>query len=171
TNAHAVLQAPPRGRSAEAAAGISDATGGFNFIVPLSAASAPALNDVAKRHLEALEQGELKHARLEDICFSAGARRTHHDFRLALVAKDKGDLAGGLAAFLGQQPLPGIHSGRRLAQPARPVFVCSGMGQQWWAMGRELLASEPIFKVAVEEVSSLFARLSGWSLIEAMSAP
>src|SRR5262249_52390861 len=88
TNAHAVLQAPPRGRSAEAAAGISDATGGFNFIVPLSAASAPALNDVAKRHLEALEQGELKHARLEDICFSAGTRRTHHDFRLALVAKD-----------------------------------------------------------------------------------
>ena len=38
-------------------------------------------------------------------------------------------------------------TGRATGAPSRPVFVCSGMGQQWWAMGRELLAHELIGEV------------------------
>ena len=52
----------------------------------------------------------------------------------------------------------------------RPVFVCSGMGQQWWAMGRELLAQEPVYRRAVEEVSELFGELAGWSLLDKLTA-
>ncbi len=54
--------------------------------------------------------------------------------------------------------------------PPTPVFVCSGMGQQWWAMGRELLSEEPVFRRAIEEVSDLFAPLAGWSLLEELTA-
>ena len=54
--------------------------------------------------------------------------------------------------------------------PSKPVFVCSGMGQQWWAMGRELLAQEPVFRRAVEEVSDLFGQLAGWSLLDKLTA-
>ena len=32
----------------------------------------------------------------------------------------------------------------------RLAFVCSGMGPQWWAMGRQLLEQEPVFRAAVE---------------------
>ena len=44
------------------------------------------------------------------------------------------------------------------------------MGQQWWAMGRELLAQEPIYRRAIEEVSDLFGRLAGWSLLDKLTA-
>ena len=54
--------------------------------------------------------------------------------------------------------------------PPKPVFVCSGMGQQWWAMGRELLSEEPVYRRAIEEVSDLFAPLAGWSLLEKLTA-
>ena len=37
-------------------------------------------------------------------------------------------------------------------------------------MGRELLAEEPVFRRAVEEVSELFAALAGWSLLEKLTA-
>ena len=50
------------------------------------------------------------------------------------------------------------------------MFVCSGMGQQWWAMGRELLAQEPVFRRALEEVSELFGELAGWSLLDKLTA-
>ena len=44
------------------------------------------------------------------------------------------------------------------------------MGQQWWAMGRELLAQEPVFRRALEEVSDLFGGLAGWSLLDKLTA-
>src|SRR5262249_5005657 len=43
-------------------------------------------------------------------------------------------------------------------------------GQQWWAMGRELLTQEPVFRRAIEEVSDLFSRHSGWSLLDMLTA-
>ena len=37
------------------------------------------------------------------------------------------------------------------------VFVFSGMGQQWWAMGRQLLEKEPEFrKMLLEKCDELF---------------
>ena len=52
-----------------------------------------------------------------------------------------------------------------------PVWVFSGQGSQWAAMGAELLATEPVFAATVAEVEPLIARESGFSVTEAMSAP
>src|SRR5919197_404466 len=107
---------------------------------------------------------------LRDICFSAGAKRSHHEFRLALVAHDKTELTGHVEAFLAGETRANASSGRASTASSKPVFVCSGMGQQWWAMGRELLAQEPVFRRAMEEVSGLFDRLAGWSLLGELTA-
>ena len=52
-----------------------------------------------------------------------------------------------------------------------PVWVFSGQGSQWAAMGAELLATEPVFAATVAEVEPLIARESGFSVTEAISAP
>ena len=44
--------------------------------------------------------------------------------------------------------MPGLARGAR----GGIVFVFCGMGPQWYAMGRELLLSEPVFRNTVEEI-------------------
>jgi acyl transferase domain-containing protein/NADPH:quinone reductase-like Zn-dependent oxidoreductase/short-subunit dehydrogenase/acyl carrier protein len=169
TNAHAILEAPPDAEVGGRAHAESD--DGRAWMLPLSARSSPALSDLARSYLSALsnERG-LKHAALRDICFSASVKRSHHEFRLVLVAHDKAELEEQLDAFLSGEARANSSTGRKSSEPPRPVFVCSGMGQQWWAMGRELLAQEPVFRRAIEEVSDLFGQQSGWSLLDKVTA-
>jgi acyl transferase domain-containing protein/acyl carrier protein len=167
TNAHAILEAPPQAQSAVAAPADSRA-----WLLPLSARSAPALSDLARSYLDALgEERGLRQAALRDICFSASTQRSHHEHRLALIAHDRAELAEQLEAFLKGEDRANCSSARASTSgPARPVFVCSGMGQQWWAMGRELLTREPVYRRAVEEVNELYTRHAGWSLIDKLTA-
>jgi acyl transferase domain-containing protein/acyl carrier protein/phospholipid N-methyltransferase len=167
TNGHAILEAVPEADRA-ARAEPADARA---WILPLSARSSSALSDLARSYLNSLraERG-LQQAALRDICFSAGLKRSHHEFRLALVAHDQAELVEQLEAFLRGEARANSSSGRKSDEPSRPVFVCSGMGQQWWAMGRELLAQEPVYRQAIEEVSDLYSRLAGWSLRDEVTA-
>jgi acyl transferase domain-containing protein/acyl carrier protein/phospholipid N-methyltransferase len=169
TNGHAILEAPPDiGPSPRAHAEVPD---GLAWMLPLSARSVPALSDLASSYLHALrDERRLGSAMLSDICFSAAVKRSHHEFRLAVVAHDKTELTGQLEAFLAGESRAIASSGRASTASLTPVFVCSGMGQQWWAMGRELLAQEPVFRQAIEEVSDLFDRLAGWSLLGELTA-
>ena len=65
---------------------------------------------------------------------------------------------------------------RRVLQPLdaggsrRPVFVFSGMGPQWWAMGRELLQHDPGVRAEIERVDARFRPLTGWSVVESLLA-
>jgi acyl transferase domain-containing protein/NADPH:quinone reductase-like Zn-dependent oxidoreductase/short-subunit dehydrogenase/acyl carrier protein len=167
TNGHAILEAPP-----EIPTRIRPQVGyDVAWMLPLSARSASALSSLASLYLGALrDERDLGCAALRDICFSAGVKRSQHEFRLALVAHDHAELAGALEAFLKSESRANTSSGRTSAISSQPVFVCSGMGQQWWAMGRELLAQEPVFRQAIEEVSAVFDRLAGWSLLQELTA-
>ena len=75
-----------------------------------------------------------------------------------------------LAAFLADEPRTGRAFGRRAAaRSPKTAFVFSGMGPQWWGMGRELLAEEPVFRAAVERCDAIFQSLAGWSVREQMA--
>ncbi len=169
TNGHAILEAAPDADVAAPAR--AESADGLAWMLPLSARSASALSDLARSYLNALqdERGLQRHA-LRDICFTAGAKRSHHEFRLALVAHDKPELVEQLEAFLRGEARANSSTDRTSGMSSRPVFVCSGMGQQWWAMGRELLAQEPVFRRTIEEVSDLFGALAGWSLLDQLTA-
>ncbi|HEX6401996.1 MAG TPA: sulfolipid-1 biosynthesis phthioceranic/hydroxyphthioceranic acid synthase, partial [Pseudonocardiaceae bacterium] len=52
-----------------------------------------------------------------------------------------------------------------------PVWVFSGHGSQWAAMGAELLTKEPVFAATIAEAEPLIARESGFSVTAAMTAP
>lgn len=164
TNAHVVLQealpspvAPTRSSGAEQP-----------YLLPLSARSAEALQAVARSYRDFLADDAPD---LPDIAYSATLRRSHHDHRLALVAHSKTEAVAHLDAFLAEQSRSGLTSGRTpLNERPKTVFVCSGMGPQWWAMGRDLLEHEPVFRASIERCDAEFQRYANWSLMEALSA-
>jgi len=164
TNAHVVLEEAPRVE--EPATPVVN--GERTFLVPISTRSAEALTESAQRYRDFLATAP---ASLPEIAFSAATRRAHHDHRLALVARTKDEAIARLDDFLTDTPHAGVVAGRT-PQGERPklVFVCSGMGPQWWAMGRELLETEPVFRAAVERIDAAFQRHAGWSILDELLA-
>ncbi|MFN7984381.1 MAG: SDR family NAD(P)-dependent oxidoreductase [Vicinamibacterales bacterium] len=155
TNAHVILEEAPRFPSPERQSG--DAV---PCMLPLSAHDPFALRDLAHTWVGFLADAS---ADVVDICYTAAARRTHYAHRLAVVGRNRHELAANLAEWLQTEPHTGGAEGRL-------GFVFSGQGPQWYAMGRELLAEEPVFRETIEEVDAILRPLSGWSLLEELAA-
>ncbi|MEU4744939.1 beta-ketoacyl synthase N-terminal-like domain-containing protein, partial [Actinosynnema sp. NPDC023658] len=63
---------------------------------------------------------------------------------------------------------PGLVTG--MASPlGKSVFVFPGQGAQWVGMGRELYASEPVFRESVDACERALAPHVDWSLVEVLS--
>jgi len=136
-------------------------------LLPLSARHPNALTALARSYAELLSSPD--GPALPDVCYSASIGRAHHNHRLALVANTSEAMAGALIQFVEQGQTDCGSSGRLSVEPARgPVFVFTGMGPQWWGMGTELLATEPVFRRAALSVDEAFQSLSGWSLLREM---
>src|SRR5690606_8640223 len=134
-------------------------------ILPLSARSAGALEDLARefvRRLEAPGEGTAR-----DICYTAAARRAHLDHRLAVVAATRRELSARLDGVLRGEEPAGVARGRvRLAGRPRIVFAFAGQGPQWWGIGRDLLEREPVFRSVVYQCRDLLAAHADWDLLE-----
>jgi acyl transferase domain-containing protein/acyl carrier protein len=163
TNAHVVLrQQAPESRSKNREASKSC------YLMPLSARSPEALQAVARTYEQFLATSELS---LHDVCYSASARRSHHDYRLVVAGSSSQQLVEGLAAFLKGETLAGLSSGRKaLASRKRLVFVFSGQGSQWFGMGRTLLYKEPVFREVIERCELAMRPHTDWSLIAELAA-
>jgi acyl transferase domain-containing protein/acyl carrier protein len=168
TNAHAVLEEAPARRLAEGGADESERS----YLLPLSARGPEALRARARAYAAYLADPESgRAASLGDICYGAGARRGHHEHRLAVVGRRHEEIAEQLAAFASGEGEAGLTTGRVMPGPApKLAFVFSGMGPQWWAMGRELMEREPVFRAAVERCDAALGALSGWSLLDELMA-
>ena len=167
TNAHVVLQEAPH-----APVRVTQADEeGRPYLLPLSARSPEALQDSATAYRDFLSNIPPS-TRLPDIVYSASLRRSHHDHRLALVAHSKEEAIARLDAFLADEPRAGTSTGRvPLNDRAQTVFVCAGMGPQWWGMGRDLLEHEPVFRASIERCAAEFSRYTGWSLLDVFTVP
>lgn len=164
TNAHVVLQEAPPASAPEARTEDTEQL----YLLPLSARSAEALRASAESYRAFLADTT---AHLHDIVYSASQRRSHHDHRLTLVAQSKTEAIANLDAFLADEPRLGTSTGRTLlSERAQTVFVCSGMGPQWWAMGRDLLEHEPVFRASIERCDAAFQAYTGWSLLQEFTA-
>ncbi|HEX4962422.1 MAG TPA: SDR family NAD(P)-dependent oxidoreductase [Thermoanaerobaculia bacterium] len=161
TNAHVVLEESPVRRQEKEEEGAA-------VLLPLSARSAEALAARARALRDRAQAGAIDS--LADLSFTSGARRAHHDHRLAVVCRDRAELIDRLTGFLRGEPRPGLASGHAAALIPTPVFVYSGQGSQWWGMGRELMAAEPVFRAALEEVAAALAPCVEWSLLDELAA-
>lgn len=154
TNAHVVLAAwePEAVRPASPTA--------VEQILPVSARSAEALA-VRAQDVAGVLAG-LPPQALGDLLHTAGARREHAPYRVAVVGCDPVGLAAALAQRMADPPA-------RVEAPVAPVFVFTGQGSHWPAMGRALHAAEPVFRSAVQQVAEVLDPLTGWSLVDVLT--
>ncbi|WP_335936126.1 non-ribosomal peptide synthetase/type I polyketide synthase [Streptomyces sp. PTD5-9] len=166
TNAHVVLEEAPE-REAPRAPG---RTRSWN-ILPLSARTPDNLPEVARGIRGELAGEHGPAAPLPDLAHTLARRRQHLDARLGVVYSSRAELDEGLAAFLDGDAHPRVVQGRRLDTGQRGlVWVFTGMGPQWWGMGRQLLEGDEVFRDAVTRCDRAIRELAGWSLIEEMTA-
>ncbi|HEU5319278.1 MAG TPA: acyltransferase domain-containing protein, partial [Methylomirabilota bacterium] len=140
-------------------------------LLPISARGPEALQALAHRYRELLRDGGDGALTARDVARAAALRRSHHDHRVAVVGASRDELVQKLDDVLAGRAAPGLAASRGAAhRPATdPVFVFSGMGPQWWAMGRQLLQTEPVFRARVEECDALLRRHADWSLLAEMT--
>ncbi|MDP3544855.1 MAG: beta-ketoacyl synthase N-terminal-like domain-containing protein, partial [Phreatobacter sp.] len=166
TNAHVVLANAPSSPSATQQRGEGDQA----HLVFLSARSDEALKANARRHGHFLRSDQQAGVPLADVSAALALGRDHHPIRLAVAGRTASEVADLLDGFAAGQRRQGVVSGQVAdAGASGVVFVCSGMGQQWWAMGRGLLNSEPVFARKIDELDRMFGRLASWSLRDILS--
>jgi hybrid polyketide synthase/nonribosomal peptide synthetase FtdB len=162
TNAHVLLEAAP----AAAAEQPTDPAPGAQ-ILPLTAHDPAAFPELV-RGIRAELAGT---ASLPDLGYTLARRRQHLDRRLSIVYSSRAELDERLAAVLAGEAHPQVLvDQRRDARQRRLVWVCTGMGPQWWAMGRQLYESEPVYRDAVERCDRQIRTLAGWSLLAQLNA-
>jgi acyl transferase domain-containing protein/acyl carrier protein len=152
TNAHVIVEQAPEPDAVPDTA--TPAFDGAPVPWPLSAESGPALRAQATRLT-----GHSGHdPRAVARTLAARASLEHRAVVLDPAALPA--LAGGTAA-------PGVVTGERLE--GKTVFVFPGQGAQWAGMGRDLLASSPVFAARLAECAAVLDPLTGWSLLDALA--
>ena len=163
TNAHVILEEAPQ-------IPVSDKEGSFShYLLPLSAHNPKTLQALIQAYQSFLSNQPAK--TLKDICYTASVRRNHHSQRVAVLGNTPQEIVESLSAFQQGNVRADVASGNQQSGDRQKlVFVFSGQGQQWWAMGRELMEAEPVFRKVIEQCDSLFAKHADWSLLTELSA-
>jgi acyl transferase domain-containing protein/NADPH:quinone reductase-like Zn-dependent oxidoreductase/nucleoside-diphosphate-sugar epimerase/acyl carrier protein len=130
------------------------------FLLPLSAQTDDALDDLAAAYRDFLSRTQ---ADVRDIAYTASVHRTHYDRRAAVVGRSRADWIERLAQVADRSD--------SVTSIGKIAFVFSGQGPQWWAMGRELLEHEPVFRAMIERCAELLQPYAAWSLLTELMRP
>lgn len=171
TNGHVVLQ---EFRSDDLSRRTTRSSGDAmdKYLVPLSAKTDNALKKVCENLRDFLQSEQGVEIQLDDLIYSLALRRSALDERLALVVDDKDDLIAKINSFVeGEMAESSVKDQADNKEARRLVFVFTGMGPQWWGMGRELYEKEPVFRDRIDECDELFTALAGWSIKAELLAP
>ncbi|MEU7957177.1 beta-ketoacyl synthase N-terminal-like domain-containing protein [Micromonospora humida] len=145
TNAHVIV--------AEAPAPVTVANSGQARLIVLSARSPEALEALAERTARSAAGSP---ASIDDLAYTAGLRRTHHEHRMAVVARTPEELAERLTP-----PHPEALTGRVVAD-RRVVFVFPGQGSQHLGMGHGLYRADPAFQKAFDDCAAALQPHLAW---------
>jgi len=156
TNVHAVLEGAEHYQD-QANITKNDITP--THLIPLSARSDASLKTTIHGLKDFLGKKDIG---LGDIAANLALLRQHHDFRAGFIARNRSDLHEKLDLYLEQDMPPTPIA----PQTGKTAFVFSGMGPQWWAMGRQLMEQEPVFAYKVKEIDQLLSQHADWSLWE-----
>ncbi|SPM37843.1 phenolpthiocerol synthesis type-I polyketide synthase PpsD [Mycobacterium numidiamassiliense] len=161
TNAHVVIEQPPASTAPPSAAPVVSTLVVSGKTPERLAATAASLADWIA--------GPGAAAPLADVAHTLNHRRAQHSWSGAVVARDRTDAVAGLRALATGTPAPGVVAGAEGGRGPGTVFVYSGQGAQWAGMGRKLLADEPAFAAAIDELEPEFVAQTGFSLRQTLA--
>ncbi|WP_424862750.1 SDR family NAD(P)-dependent oxidoreductase [Streptomyces sp. MMS24-I29] len=169
TNAHVILQQPPKPRRTSLPAPRRPQPLPPEVIL-VAAGSRQALPAAARRLADWLDN-DTTDAPLRDIAHTLALRRSPGRGRLAVFARSRAKTVEALRQFADGQPHPALVPGSTdVTAPRHPVWVFSGQGSQWPGMGRELLTHNKAFAKALTDVDALIRNEAGFSVLELIRA-
>ncbi|OBI99922.1 polyketide synthase [Mycobacterium alsense] len=170
TNSHVILEeAPVAAEVGEVAAAPVTPSDDRRFsLLPLSARSAAALTELAKLYTDWLAAHP--DAALADVCFTAGAARSHLEHRAALVINSTESAREQLAALADDRPAPGLLRGECADRP-RTAWLFTGQGSQYAGMARELFETEPVFAETMTQCAAAVADVLEKPLLDVIFDP
>ncbi|MEM7032085.1 MAG: SDR family NAD(P)-dependent oxidoreductase [Chloroflexota bacterium] len=141
---------------------------GRYLILPITAQDDQALPKLAQAYRSFLSPTE-DNTTFYDLIYSATTRRSSFKHRLAIIGKNKAEMVNRLTAYINDQPCEGIIETKQADGKEKPlVFVFTGMGPQWYKMGRELYETDHPFKAFVDKADTVFKQIAGWSVLAEM---
>jgi len=162
TNAHVVLESPPTMTKSKSIIKNSKRP----IVLQVSAACDESLTDIAQKMLKVSDVSEPE---LRQIAIACATQKSHLNHRAWLQGYSPLDIIKGLQVLAkGERRADQLTYGSH--DQSRVMFVYTGMGPQWWAMGRELYQNEAVYREAIDECERLFKEISGWSILNALNA-
>ena len=148
----------------------------LNNVLTLSARSKEALQKMAGLYSVWMRSNteDMNERFVENLCYSLNERRSQFPHRLALAFGSTSEASNSLADYaddsVGWDKL--VSYAEVKSNDGKLVFMFGGQGSQWYAMGRQLIECEAVFREAVLTVSNLLNELGmKWSLMDELMAP
>ncbi|MGK5544300.1 type I polyketide synthase [Streptomyces sp. URMC 127] len=170
TNAHLLVEEPPAPAPAPRRKPARGRERRYR-VFAVSAFSPQALPEAARRLADWVNGHP--GAALQDVAHTLAVRRSASNERLAVIARDRSELADRLRAFADGRNEEGTVQGRPVLGPGQPgpVLVFTGQGSQWPGMCRRLLDRDPVFTAVIDEIEPLMAAEGKFSLRAVLQDP
>jgi acyl transferase domain-containing protein/NADPH:quinone reductase-like Zn-dependent oxidoreductase/NAD(P)-dependent dehydrogenase (short-subunit alcohol dehydrogenase family)/acyl carrier protein len=136
-------------------------------VLPLSARSPQALVALGQRYRAWLDAHPT--VDITDVCFTAGAGRSHFEHRAALVVDSVRGARELLADLADNRLRPGVVRGE-CADPPTTAWLFTGQGSQYPGMARELFDAEPVFADVVTRCADAVDGMLPRPLLEVLFA-
>ncbi|KAI2787681.1 Highly reducing polyketide synthase sdnO [Penicillium oxalicum] len=128
-------------------------------IFVLSATSEKSLLEAAKNVQNWIQEKNADEDILSDLAYTLNVRRSLLPLRLSVVASTSDELIAALE--------PKNVRISKLPHSVSVAFVFTGQGAQWFAMGKELITSQSVFRDSIVRSDKLIQSYGAeWSLVE-----
>ncbi|MCP4128515.1 MAG: type I polyketide synthase, partial [Gammaproteobacteria bacterium] len=163
TNAHVILEQAPAGRPSPTSE--AEPPERSWHVLPISAKTETALPVLAERYLQHLH--EHNDIPLADLCYTAGAGRSHFSQRAALAAETTEALLQQLQALAQGRTAAGLYWDQSATVP-KTAWLFTGQGSQYVGMSQQLYETQPSFRSTLNRCAEILDQVLDTPLLEVL---
>jgi acyl transferase domain-containing protein len=152
TNAHAILQEAPFVHMSNSEACLERPL----HIMTLSAKSEYSLQQLACSYVDYLTNHP--DVSIPDMCFTANTGKEHFEHRLAVIGNSAEEFKQKIEKFASPAMVSATHYAHvRTHTKPSVAFLYTGHGSQYFAMGRKLYETQPVFRRALDQCAEILS--------------